>query len=183
MATGRSSRTHGAKAGPARPRAGRAEASAARTRGARSPAGRETDSPALGVPTATSEEELLAAARAAAFNAWAPYSRFRVGVALEVEGGRLIPGCNVENASYGLTICAERVAVGAAVSQGLRGFRRIAVVGGERRPVPPCGACRQVLFEFAPDLEVIASTLGNGGPIQRWKLAELLPDGFGPGDL
>src|SRR5947209_8183001 len=103
-------------------------------------------------------ELLLEAARAARLNAHAPFSRFLVGAALEADDGRVLTGCNVENATYGLTVCAERVALFKALSVGLRRFRRIAVVADTDEPTPPCGACRQLLWEFGGDLEVI---LGN----------------------
>jgi cytidine deaminase len=116
---------------------------------------------------------LLDAARAARLNAFAPYSRFLVGAALETADGRIITGCNVENATYGLTICAERVAVFKAISEGLRQFRRIAVVADTAAPTPPCGACRQILWEFGGDLEIL---LGNlTAQTGRYQLKDLLP--------
>src|SRR6201992_1344074 len=99
--------------------------------------------------------ELLAAALAARQHAHAPFSNFRVGAALEDSSGRVHTGCNVENATYGLTLCAERVAVFKAISEGARKFTRIAVAADTDRLTPPCGACRQILWEFCSDIEVI----------------------------
>ncbi len=120
-------------------------------------------------------DRLVEAARAAQQQAHSPYSRFRVGAALEAEDGSVYAGCNVENASYGLTICAERVALGSAISAGARRFRRIVVATDVDPPASPCGACRQALAEFGLDLRVEAV-----GPTQfrHWRLAELLPDAF-----
>jgi cytidine deaminase len=116
---------------------------------------------------------LLEAARAARLHALAPFSNFKVGAALETEDGQVITGCNVENATYGLTICAERVAMFKAISEGHRRFARIAVVADTEAPTPPCGACRQVLWEMGGDLEVI---LGNLTAEQgRYWMRELLP--------
>jgi cytidine deaminase len=108
-------------------------------------------------------------------NAYAPYSEFRVGAAIEAADGRVFVGCNVESASYGLTICAERMALGAAVAAGARSLRRLAVTTEVDPPAAPCGACRQLLAEFGLNLEVIAA-----GPKteRRWALAALLPDAF-----
>jgi len=120
-------------------------------------------------------DALVAKAREVMAHAHAPYSRFRVGAAIEAEDGRVFVGCNVENASYGLTICAERMAVGAAVAAGATRFRRIALTTQVDPPGPPCGACRQVLAEFGLGLEVLAA-----GPAseRRWVLRALLPDAF-----
>ena len=125
-------------------------------------------------------DTLVDAARAAQQRAYAPYSRFRVGCALEAEDGRVFVGCNVENASYGLTICAERAAVCAAVAAGAQRFRRVVVVSDAEPPAAPCGACRQVLSEFGPDLRVDA--VGPAGAV-TWTIAELLPAAFGKEQL
>ncbi len=120
-------------------------------------------------------DPLVRAAEAARRHAHAPYSRYRVGAAVETDDGAIYPGCNVENASYGLTICAERAAVCAAVAAGARQIRRAVVVTDSDPPGAPCGACRQVLAEFGLDMEVTAI-----GPKRtaRWTLRELLPDAF-----
>jgi cytidine deaminase len=121
-------------------------------------------------------QRLLDAARSARQNAHAPFSRFQVGAALETADGQVITGCNVENATYGLTICAERVAVFKAISEGHRQFVRVAVAADTQEPTPPCGACRQILWEFGGDLEVI---LGNlEGEKARYQLKDLLPHPF-----
>ncbi len=119
---------------------------------------------------------LLEHAREARANAYAPYSGFAVGAALLADDGRIFTGCNVENASFGLTLCAERVALGTAVAAGARAFRAIAVCGpDEACPCAPCGACRQALVEFAPALEVIT---GDGSEPRSTPLLELLPGAF-----
>jgi cytidine deaminase len=122
-------------------------------------------------------DALVEAARVAQLRAYAPYSHFRVGAALEAADGTVYTGCNVENASYGLTICAERAALVSAVAAGAHAFRRIVVVSDSDPPASPCGACRQMLAEFGLDLRVLAV-----GPAreQAWTLAELLPDAFTP---
>jgi cytidine deaminase len=122
-------------------------------------------------------EKLIAAAAEARLAAYAPYSRYRVGAALEDTDGRIFTGCNIENVSSGATCCAERTAVGKAISEGSRKIRRVAVVSDEDKPCLPCGICRQVLAEFAaPDFILLAGT-----PIGRYKilkLDELLPNAF-----
>lgn len=121
-------------------------------------------------------EPLIRSAQAARERAFAPYSRFLVGAALETIDGMIITGCNVESASYGLTICAERVALVKAVSEGWREFRRVAVVTDVPELTPPCGACRQLLWEFAPTAEVWLANLS--GLVAHYTIAELLPLGF-----
>ncbi len=125
-------------------------------------------------------DSLISAARSAQAHAYAPYSKFRVGAALEGVDGDVFLGCNVENASYGLTICAERAAVCAAVSAGVTRFRRAVVVSDVDPPAAPCGACRQVLSEFGLDLPIegVGSTA-----VVRWRLSDLLPAAFGPEQL
>ncbi len=125
-------------------------------------------------------DRVLEQARAVQRQAYAPYSKFRVGAALESVSGEVFVGCNVENASYGLTICAERAAVVRAISAGARQFGRIVIVSDSEPPAAPCGACRQVLAEFGTDLVVEAV-----GPssTKRWRIRDLLPDAFGPESL
>ena len=117
-------------------------------------------------------EEIRALARAAMDRAYAPYSGFRVGAVLETLDGSFYSGCNVENASLGLTICAERNALAAAVKDGHRSFRRLYLVTSGGSPIPPCGACRAVLAEFTPELPVVSEA---GEERKEWSLAELLP--------
>jgi cytidine deaminase len=119
---------------------------------------------------------LIEAARSARENACADFSHFKVGAAVETADGTIVTGCNFENATYGLTICAERVAIFKALSEGHREFRRMVVVAPPDAPTPPCGACRQVLWEFAGDLEVILANLE--GETGRHRVSELLPQPF-----
>jgi cytidine deaminase len=119
---------------------------------------------------------LREAAMRALDNAHAPYSNFKVGAALLTRDGRLITGCNVENSAYGLAICAETLAVASAVSQGLTEFDEIAIASDDKEPTPPCGACRQVLNEFAPNIRISSYT--RDGKEASWTLNELLPHAF-----
>jgi cytidine deaminase len=129
-----------------------------------------------------SEKELLiAAARQARENAHAPYSNFRVGAALRGTSGRIFGGCNVENATYGLTICAERVAIFKAISEGERGFSAIAVVTDTETLTPPCGACRQLIWEFCGDIPVGMSNLA--GKIEVIQMRDLFPRPFDNSNL
>ena len=122
---------------------------------------------------------LLTEARQAAQHAYNPYSHFSVGAALMTNDGRIFTGCNVENASLGLTICAERVAAATAVAAGARKFVAMAVVGSSDSAVTPCGACRQFLAEFTPDgASVYCGTLQEDGPVTTTNLGKLLPDAF-----
>jgi cytidine deaminase len=128
-------------------------------------------------------EGLLARARAARERAYAPYSRFLVGAALVAEDGSIHDGANVENVSFGLTICAERTAATAAVASGVRRIEAIAIVGSTvDHPTSPCGACRQFLYEFNPSMTVVSET-PDGSARTEWTLSELLPAGFGAADL
>ena len=123
-----------------------------------------------------SDSDLIAAARSARLNAHAEFSHFKVGAALETADGTIIAGCNIENATYGLTICAERVAMFKALSEGHRRFTRMAVVADTVAPTSPCGACRQVLWEFGQDLEIVLANLTE--VTGRHQMAELLPLAF-----
>ena len=123
-----------------------------------------------------SAHALITAARRARRHAHAPYSSFKVGAALETADGTVVTGCNIENATYGLTLCAERVALFKAMSEGHRRFVRIAVVADTNAATTPCGACRQVLWEFAGNLEVVLANLKREHG--RHRLADLLPIPF-----
>ena len=117
--------------------------------------------------------ELVSAARTAREQAVAPYSNFKVGAALLTTAGRIVTGCNVENATYGLTVCAERVALLKALSEGERAFAAIAVVADTAAPTPPCGACRQLLWEYCGDVPVVLANLTD--VTGRHQMSELLP--------
>ena len=126
-------------------------------------------------------DALISAARAAREHAQARYSGFKVGAALELSDGTIVTGCNIENATYGLTICAERVAMFKALSEGHRHFRRVVVVADTESPTPPCGACRQILWEFAGDIEVVLANLKAIKATHR--MADLLPHAFDASNL
>jgi cytidine deaminase len=120
-------------------------------------------------------------AMAAMSRAYAPYSQFRVGAALLGTDGSITEGCNVENAAFPVGVCAERVALGAAVARGNRSFTMIAIATDAAEPTPPCGTCRQALFEFEPQLMVVSYT--RDGREARWSLSQLLPYAFGPASM
>ncbi len=121
-------------------------------------------------------DPLLAAALAARRHAFAPYSKFQVGAAIEDSAGHIHTGCNVENATYGLTVCAERVAVFKAISEGVRQFRRVAVAADTDTLTPPCGACRQILWEFCGDIEIVL--VNPRGKTETHRLRDLFPKPF-----
>jgi cytidine deaminase len=121
-------------------------------------------------------DPLVSAATAARENAHAPFSKFKVGAAVADSAGHIHTGCNIENATYGLTLCAERVAIFKAVSEGARGFTRVAVVADTNNLTPPCGACRQILWEFCGDVEIVLANLK--GKTETHRLAALLPQPF-----
>ena len=123
-----------------------------------------------------SEKELIEAATAVRENAYAPFSEFRVGAALETDDGEIVTGCNVESASYGLTVCAERVAIWKAISQGKRKIKKIAVVADTEELTPPCGVCRQIIWEFGGDIPVILANLK--GKTETVQMKDLLPRAF-----
>ncbi len=157
-----------------------------RTHGARPSAPRADFDPMHDQPNSPSPRpddvaDLLRVAHAAAQLAYSPYSRVKVGAALLAEDGEVYTGCNVENASYGLTLCAERAAIVRAVSSGERRFRAMAIATDLPQALMPCGACRQFLFEFAPRLWVHVQ--GAEGGVETLNLSELLPRAFSPSDL
>jgi cytidine deaminase len=125
---------------------------------------------------AMKEIDLIKKAKTARLKAYAPYSKFKVGAALLTKSGKVYTGANVENSTYGLTVCAERVAVFKAINDGNKDFVKIVVAADKNPPITPCGACRQVLSEFAHDLEVVCVNLK--GKIDRYSLKELLPEAF-----
>lgn len=118
---------------------------------------------------------------AAMENAYAPYSRFRVGAAVRTTTGEVVAGCNVENAAYGEALCAERVAIAAAVARGMREFEEIAIATESDEPAAPCGSCRQTMSEFAPDLKV--TSYSSNGKQVTWLLGDLLPEAFASNHL
>lgn len=122
------------------------------------------------------DRELLSIAQKASLNAYVPYSGFPVGAALECSDGTVFTGCNVENAAYGETICAERTAIVKAVSEGHRSFRRIAIYGEGKNYCMPCGSCRQVMAEFSPEMEVLCTKAG--GSYVSYPLNRLMPYTF-----
>ncbi|MBZ5534453.1 MAG: cytidine deaminase [Acidobacteriia bacterium] len=121
-------------------------------------------------------KKLVQLARESRERAHAPFSRFKVGAALAAGDGRIFTGCNVENATYGLTICAERVAIFKAVSEGAHRFQQIAVVTASKHLTPPCGACRQIIWEFCGDIPVVLSNLD--GKTEQFRMSELFPRPF-----
>ncbi|MBC7797001.1 MAG: cytidine deaminase [Pyrinomonadaceae bacterium] len=126
---------------------------------------------------AETNEKLIESARKTRENAFAPFSNFKVGASIETADGEIFTGCNVENASYGLTVCAERVAIWKAVSEGKRDFKRICIVADTEKLTPPCGACRQIIWEFCGDVPVILANLR--GDTETFTMRELLPNAFG----
>ena len=125
--------------------------------------------------------EMQVAAEAAMKNAYCRYSKFRVGAAVLSDDGQIFAGCNVENASYGLTMCAERNAIFQAVAQGVRKVKAVVIVTPTEKVTPPCGGCRQVINEFGPGAEIFV--FGSGKAARQFKLSDLLPDAFGPDNL
>lgn len=120
--------------------------------------------------------KLVEKAKKARENAVAPYSNFKVGAAIEVSDGEIITGCNIENATYGLTICAERVAIFKSISEGKKKISRIAIVADTETLTPPCGACRQIIWEFCGDISVILENLN--GKTATFQMSKLFPNAF-----
>jgi cytidine deaminase len=141
------------------------------------PSSRARRRPPLSRPPEQQIDELVAAAAEVRTNAYAPYSEFHVGAAI-LTGGRVFTGVNVENASYPMSVCAERNAVAAAIAAGERKIDCVAVVTDADRPTPPCGGCRQVLWEFGPESLVVSQT--TSGERAAWALEDLIPEAFGP---
>src|SRR5580658_10059027 len=121
-------------------------------------------------------DPLISAALSARVHAFAPYSKFLVGAAIEDDTGAIHTGCNVENATYGLTVCAERIAIFKAISEGVRKFRRVAVAADTDSLTPPCGACRQILWEFCGDVDIVL--VNPRGKIETYRLKDLFPKPF-----
>ena len=126
-------------------------------------------------------KKLIGEAEKARKRAYTPYSKFKVGAAVLCDDGKIFTGCNIENASFGLALCAERVAIFKAVSEGSTKFEAIAVIGDTDKPCSPCGACRQVISEFGEDIPLIMANLK--GDVKIKKIKELLPEAFGKNDL
>lgn len=126
-------------------------------------------------------KKLIKEAEKARKRAYTPYSKFKVGAAILTSDGKIFTGCNIENASFGLTVCAERVAILKAISEGSSEFEAIVIVGNTNRYCSPCGACRQVIYEFGEDIKIIMSNLK--GDIKIKKMRELLPEAFSKNDL
>lgn len=122
-------------------------------------------------------QDLIKAASKARENALAPFSNFKVGAAVKTANGKIYTGCNVENASYGLTVCAERVAIWKAISEGEREFANLAVVADTTKLTPPCGACRQIIWEFCGDIPIVMANLQNES--ETMQISQLLPKAFG----
>lgn len=129
----------------------------------------------------TGDDTLIEEAKKALENAYAPYSNFRVGAALLAKDGHVFSGANVESSSYALSVCAERSALVKAVSEGYRDFEKLVIVTNTEKPTPPCGACRQVFFEFSPELKILMVALKNGQ--KETTLDKLLPDAFDLSEL
>jgi cytidine deaminase len=135
----------------------------------------------IAVRRAGDDAALLRAARDARDKAHAPFSRFKVGAAIRSGDGRVYTGCNIENASFTLGICAERVAIFKALSEGAKGFRQVVIVTDAKKLTPPCGACRQILWEFAPHAEIVLANVR--GRSKRMTIASLIPSPFDARDL